>query len=243
MAQLPATTRSQKTAQTRKRMIDAAFDSFAESGYHGTTMAQIAERARVAEATTYFTFNSKAELLRHVLLARGGASDEAEWVPDRSWYRELFETTDQRRMIALMVEHGTEIFRRLAPLARTVAAASLTEPAVAEQARELSEARRGAFDQVITAMESLGPLATPRDLAIDQIDVVQSTTTYNAFTVNCGWSTEQFKAWSYRTLTALLPPLPTAEAVADANAAATEGLSFHQFFMKIDDATGAAIIR
>ena len=243
MAQSPVTNRSQSAAETRKRMIDAAFDTFAERGYHGTTMAQIAKRAGVAEATTYFTFTSKAELLRHVLITRGGASDEPEGVVDRPWYTELFEATDQRRMLALMVEHGTEIFRRLAPLARTVAAASITESAVAEQARQISEARRAAFGRVVGALESLGALASPRDAAIDVIDVVQSAPTYNSFTVGCGWSTAKFKAWSYRTLTALLSPLPTAEAVADADAAATEGLSFHPFFVTVDDASGAAMIR
>ena len=92
-------------------MIDAVFDTFAERGYHAKTMAEITKRAGVVEATTYFTFNSKAELLRQVLIARGGESDEPGWVPDRSWYGEIFKATEQRRTLALVVEHGTEIFR------------------------------------------------------------------------------------------------------------------------------------
>lgn len=243
MDRTPKNTRSQRAAATRKRMIDAAFDTFAERGYHGTTMAQIAKHAGVAEATTYFTFNSKAELLRQVLFARGGASDEPESVIDRSWYREIFEATDQRRVLALVVEHGTEIFRRLAPLAQTVAVASITEPEVAEQAHNIRQGRRDAFAEVVNALESLGTLASSRAQTIDVIDVVQSAATYNSFTTGRGWSTVQFKTWSYRTLTALLQPLPTAAATAEADAAATEGLSMHQFFVKLDDASGAAINR
>ncbi len=58
------------------------------------------------------------------------------------------------------------------------------------------------------------------------IDVLQSMSTYNAFVAGCGWRTEHYKAWCYRALTQLLPPLAPAKARAG-DLAATRGLSFH----------------
>ena len=77
MTSEPKLTRAEKTALTRRRMLDAAFTTFAESGYHGASMADIARRAGVAEPTMYFTFHSKSELLQQVLVHAGAATVRA----------------------------------------------------------------------------------------------------------------------------------------------------------------------
>src|SRR5215469_17322934 len=50
-------------AETRKRLLAAAADVFAERGYDGTRVADIAAAAGVSNGALYAHFGSKAELL------------------------------------------------------------------------------------------------------------------------------------------------------------------------------------
>jgi AcrR family transcriptional regulator len=49
-----------------ERIIVSAYTLFCESGYRGTTMESIAQRAGVAVQTVYFTFRTKDDLLQAV---------------------------------------------------------------------------------------------------------------------------------------------------------------------------------
>ena len=55
----PATTRRQAT---RERLLDAAFEVFAEQGVHASTVEQIAERAGFTRGAFYSNFTTKEEL-------------------------------------------------------------------------------------------------------------------------------------------------------------------------------------
>lgn len=59
-------------AQTRKpeveaRIVAAALEAFAELGYRGATIADIARRAELSTGNTYRYFSSKDELFEHVV--------------------------------------------------------------------------------------------------------------------------------------------------------------------------------
>ena len=56
-----------KSEQTRRRIIDAAYESFWRSGFTRTNMDGIATRAGVTKRTLYAYFRSKDELLAEVL--------------------------------------------------------------------------------------------------------------------------------------------------------------------------------
>ena len=58
-------------AETRERLLSAAADMFAERGYDGTRVADIAAAARVSNGALYTHFGSKAELLVAALRAHG----------------------------------------------------------------------------------------------------------------------------------------------------------------------------
>ncbi len=227
VARAKGLTKRERALQTRARMLDAAFDSFGERGYQGTTMAGVAAAAGVAEQTVYFTFHTKAALLHEVMVAKRNAPEEATAVMDTSWIAAALAEPDQRRTLALTVEHGTEIFRRLAPIATAMTAAALTDRAVASYLETVADERRQGMTRMVAALAAKGPLAVSDTEAVDVIDVLQSMSTYNAFVAGCGWTTEQYKAWCYRALTQLLPPLAPTKARA-ADLVATRGLSFHE---------------
>jgi AcrR family transcriptional regulator len=59
-----------KTAAVRRRIIDACFEVFTESGYRATTMKAVAERAGISQRGLVHHFRDKEELLAAVLEAR-----------------------------------------------------------------------------------------------------------------------------------------------------------------------------
>lgn len=60
-------TRADQKADTRAALLDAGRACFAEAGFDGTTLAQVAKRAGVAVGTVYVHFPDKATLLTHAL--------------------------------------------------------------------------------------------------------------------------------------------------------------------------------
>ena len=89
-------TRSERTAQTRRELLDAAERRFFRDGYHGTTLDDIADEAGYTKGAVYSTFKSKGGL-----------------------FVALFDEVVDRRMEeirALLAEH--EGMERIAALAR-----------------------------------------------------------------------------------------------------------------------------
>lgn len=63
---------SARRARTRERLLDAAFEVFAESGLAAASVEQIAERAGFTRGAFYSNFSTKEELFL-ALMARGNA--------------------------------------------------------------------------------------------------------------------------------------------------------------------------
>lgn len=60
--------KTERGQQTRDRVVEAALQLFAEHGYHGASMRQIADAATVAVGGIYNHFRNKEELLTAVIL-------------------------------------------------------------------------------------------------------------------------------------------------------------------------------
>ena len=60
-------TRSERTAQTRSELLEAAERRFFGAGYHGTTLEAIAEEAGYTKGAVYSAFDSKAGLFLALL--------------------------------------------------------------------------------------------------------------------------------------------------------------------------------
>lgn len=74
-----------KKQELRGEIIDAAFDCFADRGYHATGIADIAARLGIGHGTFYRYFDNKRNIVDHViddLVQRIGAALSAENAPD-----------------------------------------------------------------------------------------------------------------------------------------------------------------
>lgn len=64
----PAITRAERRKQElRREIIEAAFDCFAERGYHATGIADVAARLGIGHGTFYRYFENKRDIVEHVI--------------------------------------------------------------------------------------------------------------------------------------------------------------------------------
>ena len=194
--------RKERALVTRRRMLAAAYELFCESGYAPVTMAAIAERAGVAVQTLHFTFHTKAELLAEVVRVYSSGADDPIPVMDRPWVRESLATPDPRRQLALTIEHGTEIYVRMAPLTRAIQSAASVDADVAELWDQTAIGRRAGMRRMVDGLAAKGGLAPglTAERATDLIFVLQSHETFLGLTAGCGWTVPEYKAWQYRNL-------------------------------------------
>ena len=74
-----STLRAERAAETRRTIAVAARELFAERGFPGTTVTDIAERARVAAQTVYATFGSKGAIVRALLTQFEVDAEATRW--------------------------------------------------------------------------------------------------------------------------------------------------------------------
>ena len=194
--------RRQRAAATRRRIGEAAFRLFALNGYAATTMDAIAREAGVAVQTVYFTFHTKAAVLIEAMKVGGGAPAEAVEVMNRPWIEEAFDAQTGGRRLAVIVEHGTDIYSRLAPMYPAVSAAASIDPDVDEAWQRIVRGRREGMRRITEAMAHGGELRDGLgiDRAADIMSAVHRHETYLALVGESGWSVEAYKAWIYVTL-------------------------------------------
>jgi TetR/AcrR family transcriptional regulator, regulator of autoinduction and epiphytic fitness len=224
----PAPTRRERAHATRRRIIDAALARFQGPGYAATTMDTIAADAGVAVQTVYFAFHTKAELLLAALQVAGGEHGAPEEPIERAWFGQVMAATSGIRRLALIVEFGNEIYRRVSPLMPAVRAAALVDPGVDDAWQALERRRRDGMRQVIDMFARRGELRPGLDpsLALDLLFGVHRWETYEAFTEECGWPIERYKAWQFATLARQLLPPETAAAPSGESSSDMAELSF-----------------
>jgi TetR/AcrR family fatty acid metabolism transcriptional regulator len=97
--------RSKRSAHTRERILAAATEVFARSGFHGARVADIAEHAGIAYGLVYHYFHNKDDIL--------GAIFSERWSQYVAYLREVggMPLTFPERM-GRLVHFWVEIYRR-----------------------------------------------------------------------------------------------------------------------------------
>ena len=217
--------RREKAAATRRRILSAATQLFSEHGYARTTMQAIADEAGVAVQTVYFVFHTKGELLRQLLMTAGGRPNDPTETMERDWVDEAMTDLDGRRTIALMVEHGNDIYTRIAPVWAAIAQGASVEPEVAAQWDSIVEQRRLGIHRFVESIAGRGQLRDDLtvDRAADIIFGLQRPESLAVFVGERGWPLAEYKEWSYRMLCELLLSCPPEH---EEEPSPTRGLTF-----------------
>jgi AcrR family transcriptional regulator len=146
--------RSEQTAAGRRRILDAAGALFADHGYLGTTIAQIAAAAGVSTQSVYNMAGGKAELLKAVYDVAVAGDDAPVPMAERPAIQAMLAAPDPRQALALYARLGREIAQRTHRLVTVILAQAATGDAA------LTE-----FAAQIEAQRAIGTAATARHLA------------------------------------------------------------------------------
>jgi AcrR family transcriptional regulator len=198
--------RTEQAARTRRAVLQAAQELFAEQGYATTSVSQIAARAGVAVDTVYAAAGRKPALLRELVETALSGTDTAVPAEQRGYVKALRAAATAREKIAIYAGAVAEIQARLAPAHRALAEASVGDPELAALRAEIAERRAGNMRLLAADLRATGELRP--DLTDQEVaDIVWSMNAaeYHALLVGeRGWSTERFALFLTDAWTRLL---------------------------------------
>ncbi len=194
--------RRERAKATHWRIIKAAFESFCERGYAGTTMALIAERAGVAVQTVYFVFHTKAKLLsRSYDFAVLGESEPL--IPQKQpWYERAVAASDVGGAIRQIVEGAGEITRRVTPLYLVARAGAEGDPDIARVATFHEDWRAEGYREMLDVLLTKAPLRaglTP-ERATHLLLLYVGMDVYHALVDMCHWTHDEWVDWTVATI-------------------------------------------
>jgi AcrR family transcriptional regulator len=198
--------RAAQAAATKRSVLSAARELFAEQGYAATSVAAIAARAGVAVDTLYAAVGRKPVILRQLLeTALSGTDDEVPAL-ERDYVRQVRAASSAVEKIARYGEAVAEIGVRMAPVHLALAEAARSDPECAALRAEI-DGRRAANMRLFAAdLRETGEVRP--DLTDDEVaDIVWSMNAaeYRALLVGArGWTAERFGAWLADAWTRLL---------------------------------------
>ncbi len=108
--------RTEQTALTRRRILDAAGRLFVERGYLGTTLGAVAQAAEVSVQTVYNVVGGKATLLKAVYDVTLAGDDEPVPMSARPAFRAVGDAPTARACLVAYAHLGRELSERLLPL-------------------------------------------------------------------------------------------------------------------------------
>lgn len=197
--------RREQAAATRQAILDAAERLFGERGYVGTSVAEVAEEARVALKTVYAVFGTKGEVLRALWNLRMRGDEEPVSMAERTWYRAVVEEPDPRRRLALVAHNVRVVRERTAHVTEIVRQAAPAD----EQIAELWERFQREFYElgvrgIVETLARDRVLATDVTTASDIGWTLTHPDLYQLLVRQRGWSPEAYERWLAETLAAQL---------------------------------------
>lgn len=188
-------------------MIDAADSLFAERGYTGTRMADVAAAAGVAVQTVYFTFHTKSELLEACFERAVMGPDEPLPPQQQPFWLAMMAADSGREAIGHFVNGIGTIARRVAKLDMAVASAVHEPEAVAIWTRS-EQLRRSGFHEAVEHIAGRFGLREGLDAeaATDVLLTLGGHAVYCDFVYVHAWSHERFLLWLEESVALLLLP-------------------------------------
>jgi AcrR family transcriptional regulator len=192
--------RQQAAAATREAIIEAALELFACQGYARTTVAQIAEAARVAANTVYTSVGGKPQLLAAITQSGTDDPDVAETLTA------VARTSNPAEVIRLTAAGTRRVNERRAKAVAVLLDSAQADPAAAEMLQVTVRYYRETLGTLAGRLEDLGAVQSP-DLnrAADIFWYLFGWTSWRTLITDLGWSWDAAEQWlAQRGIDALL---------------------------------------
>jgi AcrR family transcriptional regulator len=213
----PSTLRADQARQTRKRIVDAAADLFAEHGYAGTTIDAVATAAGVSRKTVFDSVGGKAQLMKLAYDFAIVGDDEPVPLADRPEMRAMVAEPDHAKRLAMYASVVVAIDRRLSSAWRAFEGAATSDPEAAKFYVAMVQQRRQAMQEAAQMFADAGALRPDLDIevAADLMWFYNDPSLYDKLVRQRGWSVDRFQAWLTEALQVQLlgkaPSVRTAE--------------------------------
>lgn len=182
--------------RTRAKVLEAGKHLFTRKGIDATTMAQIAERAGVSEATVYATVKSKSGLL-HALMHDAIFGPRFQQAQQR-----LVGVVDPVEQIALTARVARAIYEGESAELSLLMKASAFSPELRKTQQAFEALRRDMQRERIDALFKAGR-ARPgldKDTAAGVLWMFTGRDVYHKLVHESGWSPDKFQHWLEQTL-------------------------------------------
>lgn len=188
--------REASASRNRARVLEAGKYLFSRMGIDATTIAQIAARAGVSEATVYATVKSKSGLLDALMR-------EAIFGPRfRVAQERLVGVTDPVERIALTAHVARAIYEGESAELSLLMKASAFSPKLRKRQQGFEAVRRDMQRERIDALFEAGRArkGLDKDTASSILWMLTSRDVYHKLVHESGWSSDKFQDWLERTL-------------------------------------------
>ncbi|WP_280469468.1 TetR/AcrR family transcriptional regulator [Nocardia brasiliensis] len=194
--------REDAARRTRDIVVRAAMQVFAERGYAGATIDQIANCAGVSRPTV-FAAGNKAQLFA---LARQYVDNDGDGAEADSTMTQILEIDDPRRLLERFATHTAAIMRRARPLQGVLEQAAGTDPELAELLKSTQQQLLETAGSVVAAVAATRSLrrGISRRAAIDVLWLQLQYTNYQRLVDERGWSHREFERWHATAMIATL---------------------------------------
>lgn len=197
--------RERQADVTRRAILTAARQLFADQGFANASVKSLAAAAGVAVQTIYTTYGSKAGVLKGLL----DLIDEEAGVLDLA--AEMGRTDDPYEAVALMARVRRQIRERCGDIIRILRSGAAADAEVAKAWTEGMRRRRGGLGVLTQRLQEHGVLKAglAADTAADIAAALVVDEVCDVLVEQRGWSFDAYETWLRETMVALLCQSPT----------------------------------
>jgi len=189
--------RADQAIQTRRRIVDAAAELFAERGYAATTIDAVAAAAGVSRKTVFDSVGGKAQLMKLAYDFAIVGDDQPVPLNDRPEIADLLAEPDHAKRLAMYAALVVSIDRRISAIWRALEGAAASDPEARRLHTTTIRQRRRVMQEAAQLFADAGALRSDidADVAADLMWLYNDPSLYDKLVRQRGWSVAQFQTW------------------------------------------------
>jgi AcrR family transcriptional regulator len=189
--------RADQAIQTRRRIVDAAAELFAERGYAATTIDAVAAAAGVSRKTVFDSVGGKAQLMKLAYDFAIVGDDQPVPLNDRPEIADLLAEPDHAKRLAMYAALVVSIDRRISAIWRALEGAAASDPEARRLHTTTIRQRRRGMQEAAQLFADAGALRSDIDVdvAADLMWLYNDPSLYDKLVRQRGWSVAQFQTW------------------------------------------------
>jgi AcrR family transcriptional regulator len=186
--------RAAQTADTRRRIVEAATAEFTRHGYAKTSVGGIASTAGVSRETVYNVLGGKQAVLKACWDVTVAGDDAPLPVADRQEYRAMLNNPDLASAAQTFGRLSASLLGRIGPLLQVLADAA-DEPELAGLVAQTRAERLAGTRLLLAKLSGADPETTAFAHAVDVVYALVSPELALVLSQQRGWSLKAYGEW------------------------------------------------